>query len=514
LRGEHLFGDIKANWSVNTARASESRPNERYVSVREKDVVLGITSDAGEYSFLQMRPSNAVDYSNFGLKELTEQNGFTYDQDLNGRLDVEIPLIAGINNTTLKVGARLRTKEKVRDNDFFEYEYLDGDMEPTLTANGYQFERADRYNIEGYWTEGANNFIDPTYLGNLNLEDASLFDKTSIPEEFQAGNYDATEQILAGYAMLTQNWGSKHRIVAGIRGEHTTNDYNGFSYDIVNESATPTSGQGTYLNILPSALYRFSLDERTVIRASATNTLARPNYFDLVPYQEFNSDDNEVKLGNPELAAATAWNFDLGAERYLSSLGIVSAGVFHKNINNFIYDNVYNDVFNGESYEVTKSENGGTATVSGLELTFQRQLDFLPGELKNLNFAANTTLTTSTTSGILDRDDEVGFAGTAPLMLNGTLAYENEKMLVRLSYNYAGAYVDEYGGDQFEDRYYDQQHLMDFNAYYSVSKKARVFIELNNLLNTPLRYFQYQSQYTMQMEYYQMRANLGVKFDL
>ena len=514
LRGEHLFGEVKATWSVNTARASESRPNERYVSVREKDVVLEITSGSDEYRFLQMRPTSAVDYSNFGLKELTEQNGYTYDQDLNGRFDVEIPVLKGTNNTTLKMGARIRTKQKARDNDFFEYEYLDGDMEPTLIAQGYQFERGDRYNIDGYWTEGANNFIDPTYLGDLDLSNTANFDKTSIPEEFQAGNYDATEQIAAGYAMITQNWGSKHRIVAGIRAEHTTNDYNGFSYDIVNENATATSGQGTYLNILPSALYRFSPDERTVIRASATNTLARPNYFDLVPYQEFNSDDNEVKLGNPELAAATAWNLDLGAERYLSSLGIVSAGIFHKTIDNFIYDNVYTDVFNGETYEVTKSENGGTATVSGVEFAFQRQLDFLPGELKNLNFAANTTLTTSTTSGILDRDDEVGFAGTAPLMLNGTLAYENEKMLIRLSYNYAGAYVDEYGGDQFEDRYYDQQHLMDFNAYYSVTKTARVFVELNNLLNTPLRYFQYQSQYTMQMEYYQMRANLGVKFDL
>jgi len=78
LRGEHLFGDIKANWSVNTARASETRPDERYISYREKDVTMSITSDAGEYGFLQMRPTNAVDLLSFGLKELTNENQFQF----------------------------------------------------------------------------------------------------------------------------------------------------------------------------------------------------------------------------------------------------------------------------------------------------------------------------------------------------------------------------------------------------------------------------------------------------
>ncbi|MEC8693445.1 MAG: TonB-dependent receptor [Bacteroidota bacterium] len=514
LRGEHLFGNVKANWSVNSARASERRPDERYISYRQKDVVMNITSDAGEYGFLKMSPANTVNFSDFGLKELTNENQWTYDQDLNSRLDVEIPLRTGKNNTTLKVGARLRTKTKYRNNDFTEYEYKNGDDEPKLDANGYQFERGDRYLMEGYWDGGSNQFIDPTYLGDLDLENADNFDATDIPEEYAAGNYEATETITAAYAMLTQNWGAKHRLVVGLRGENTNNVYNGFVYDIANETATAASGEGTYTNILPSMLYRFAPNKMTVIRTSLTNTLARPNYFDLVPYQEFNSDDNEVSLGNANLQAATAWNFDLNAERYFSSLGIIGVGVFYKSIDNFIYENVYDDVYRGDNYEVTKPQNGGTATVSGLELTFQRQLDFISSSLKNFNVAVNTTFTSSSTTGILDRTDEVGFAGTAPMMLNTSLSYEDKKLMLRLSYNYAGAYIDEYGGDKFEDRFYDKQHFIDLNGYYAVAKNIRVFAELHNLLNTPLRYFQYQNQYTMQMEYYNMRANFGVKIDL
>lgn len=314
--------------------------------------------------------------------------------------------------------------------------------------------------------------------------------------------------------MLTQNWGSKHRLVAGIRAENTANSYEGFRYDIVEEIASETNGDASYLNILPSVLYRFSPNTNTVVRASLTNTLARPNYYDLVPYEAFNSDDSEIELGNPNLSAASAWNIDVNGERYFSNLGLISAGIFYKTIDNFIYYNVYDDVFNGETYEFTKPENGGTATITGLEFAFQRQLDVLSPSLKNFNLQANTTLTQSTTSGILDRDDAVGFAGAAPLMVNTALAYENKKLMVRLSYNYAGSYVDEYGGDAFEDRYYDSQHFLDINGYYEVAKNVRVFVELHNILNQPLRYYQYQSQYTMQMEYYNLRANFGVKLDL
>jgi hypothetical protein len=47
-----------------------------------------------------------------------------------------------------------------------------------------------------------------------------------------------------------------------------------------------------------------------------------------------------------------------------------------------------------------------------------------------------------------------------------------------------------------------------------LTPKLRVFVDLNNLTNQPLRYYQFEEQYTMQMEYYGFRANLGVKLDL
>lgn len=102
---------------------------------------------------------------------------------------------------------------------------------------------------------------------------------------------------------------------------------------------------------------------------------------------------------------------------------------------------------------------------------------------------------------------------TAPHMFNTSLAWENTKFSARISLNHASAYLDELGGNDFEDRYYDKQTFLDANASYAITDKIRFFIEANNLTNQPLRYYQGVSGRTMQMEYYKPRYTFGLKFD-
>ena len=52
------------------------------------------------------------------------------------------------------------------------------------------------------------------------------------------------------------------------------------------------------------------------------------------------------------------------------------------------------------------------------------------------------------------------------------------------------------------------------NANYALTPKFRLYAEANNLLNTPLYYYQGISSRLMQAEYYNVRFQLGVKFDL
>ena len=125
---------------------------------------------------------------------------------------------------------------------------------------------------------------------------------------------------------------------------------------------------------------------------------------------------------------------------------------------------------------------------------------------------------TSSADGIRNEDgderDDLDLPNTSPNMFNGSIGYTDKKFSARLSANFSDAYIDEIGGNAFEDRYYDQQFFLDFNASYSITGNLRVYADLNNITNQPLRYYQGVSGRTMQAEYYSLRGTLGIKYDL
>jgi TonB-dependent receptor len=508
LRGEHLFGKLRTDWSLSRSFANELRPNERYMQyrVRDAEVIMDLSNTRSPF----MSPvSKGLDLADYGLHELTEQQQNTYDLDHNARLDFTLPVGKG----NLKFGARYRRKDKFREIEFKEYEFL-GD-EPDFADGNVKWtaSRANNFMAGNYFNYAASkSFMSASYLGGLDLTNEALFEGSDIPEEFAAANYDADETVTGAYAMYSATSG-KLEYTAGIRVENTVNIYRGNAYDIDDETSTPTSGEGNYTNLLPSVLMKYNLSSRSLIRGSVTSTMARPNYYDLVPYISFSRDDLEAEFGNPDLKAATATNVDLSYENYLPNVGLISAGVFYKRINNFIYTESINDFeYNGTTYDAQTPKNGEVATVQGLELAFQRTLG-KSGFAKNLNLYTNATFTASQTTGVRDGEN-IALAGTAPIMLNASLAYDAKKFTARVSFNHAQGYVDEYGGDAYTDRFYGDQSFVDINAYYALTPKLRVFIDLNNLTNQPLRYYQFEEQYTMQMEYYGFRAKLGVKLDL
>ena len=272
--------------------------------------------------------------------------------------------------------------------------------------------------------------------------------------------------------------------------------------------------------LCPALHLRYAINDDFMIRAAWTNTLARPNYYDLVPFRDQRDGDEELFIGNPNLEATTSMNFDLGAEKYFESIGLVSGNFFYKSIDDFIYifaqedysDNLVSD------FDFFQPLNGGTADLFGFEVSLQRQLDFLPGIWKGFGVYLNYTYTHSDATGIRNEDGELRdglpLPGTAPHVFNASLSFETKKLVLRASLNYADSYLDELGGNAFEDRFYDHQLFIDLNGSYAFTPQFRFFFEVNNLTNQPLRYYQGVSARTMQAEYYNVRFNAGLKFDL
>ena len=505
LNGEHQLSRLKMTWSATYARASEERPNERYISFREsgQNVLLDLSNN----EFPLARLSNGGDNFGIGLNEITEEFQSTFDEDFNARLDFMLPVA---NNAVLKFGGRLRSKKKERNNSFFSYEPINAADFATLgTVPNTNYSDND-YLAGSQYQIGF--FASPTFLGGLNLTNGGLFDQTDELGEYLPGNYSADESIVAGYAMADIQFSDKFSGIVGLRFEATNIDYSGFLLDVDNDTFTQESASQNYNNFMPGLHLNYNFSENSILRFAYTNTIARPNYYDLVPYAEFSPDDEELVRGNPALEATTSTNFDLMYENYFKNVGIVSGGVFYKDLDKFIYGQVrenFTDPDFGPDLEYTTFENGGSAEILGFEVSFQRQI------WKGLGLYLNYTYTSSSTEGIQGREGEdLELPGTANNVFNASLSYETDKLVLRASLNFSSDYIDELGGEAFDDRYYDKQTFLDVNGSYAVTPQWRFFFEVNNLTNQPLRYYQGVSSRTMQMEYYNVRFNAGLKFDL
>jgi TonB-dependent receptor len=519
LGGDHQFGKLNLKWHGTYAKASEDRPDEMYIGYKVEEVpYTPVLTDPRKPNYI-IEDAMLADFSEeYEFDELTREQGFTDETDMNGRFDFNLPLAKGKFSNSLDFGGRYRNKEKERDNEFYEYEPVDEDAFTSDVLNNLTDKTKDDFAAGDYQ---AGHFVSEEFAGDLDLDNENLFEKSEVYEEF-AGNFTATENILGGYVALKQNLGEKVNVIAGVRLENTSGSYEGFDYNDEEELLEPAAeNTNDYLNILPNLQAKYMVTPTTALRFAYTNTLARPNYFDLVPYEQVYPEDGEISIGNPLLDPTTAMNLDLSAEKYFKSIGLISLGGFYKNVNDFIISVTKNDYeYEGVVWDdFTQPVNGGDATIAGVEVAYQQQFTFLPGALKGFGLYLNYTYTYSDVKDfqIEGREDEkLTLPGTPENSFNASLSYEFKNINVRASLNMADAFRDSegIGESSFYDRWYDNVTYLDLNASYTIKKNWKIFVEANNLTNQPLRYFQGIDDRTMQAEYYNVKINAGVKFDL
>ena len=517
LGGEHLLGKVSVDWNVSYAKASEERPNERYIDyVLKKQKFTPDLSDLRKPYYSPQSGYKMTLDNSFSLKEVTEEQEDIQEKDFKLNLNLEFPLRKGEFGNKLKFGGKLVAKSKDKEKDHYGYEPLNEDgfdsssFTNIVSQNRDGFMPGDKYK--------AGSFISKDYLGNLDLNNSSLFKKTQNLDEIAVG-FNAKETVTAGYLRFDQNLGKKWKMMAGVRLENTHIKYSGMNYDANKDELTHTAeSKKSYLNVLPSLLVKYDANDELKVRASFTNTISRPKYSALIPNVNITKDD-EISMGNPDLDATISYNLDLSADYYFKSIGLVSAGVFYKRINDFIVDQRISDyVYNGETYQkFTQPKNAGNADLLGVELGYQRDFGFIAPALKHFGFYGNYTYTYTRVSdfNFEGRENESGLRlpGSPKNTANASLYYERSGLNVRLSYNYASAFIDEMGKTKFEDRYYDAVNYLDLNASYTFAKHYTFYVEANNLLNQPLRYYQGSKDLTAQVEYYGVKMNAGFKIN-
>lgn len=534
LDGEHnLGGRLLMDWAASFSRASEDRPNERYFGLKMDNntgenlinTFRGIGGRA-PYSTITIP---GLDNEGWELDELTNSNQSIYENEWKFRLNFELPLMKGLYGNTLRFGGKYTNKEKDRETTMYKYDGEDVNDNPIFNDGGAWREHGSSQIRKGFmvgdnYPEGTH-FVSKKYLGSINFN--SMQGEPDYEE--MSGNYHAKEEITSAYLRFDQKLGQKLDLMLGLRMEHTALNYRGLNWVVdedENESLESTGNRkNSYTNWLPSVLLKYDVNDDLKLRASFTETLSRPKYSALIPSVNYNRADEEATIGNPNLKPTTSYNFDLSAEYYFKSVGLVSVGLFYKSINNVIVDEVWKGmdaqlpITGTYDYEISKPINAYDADLFGVEVAYQRDFGFITPALKCLGFYGNYTYTANKTKNhhfehrVLEDGEDVDMIGSPEHTANASLFFEKWGFNLRLSYNFASAFVDEMGEVAQLDRYYDKVNYLDLNASYTFGKrfKTTIYADVTNLLNQPLRYYQGTKDRTAQVEYYGARFNAGIK---
>ncbi len=515
--GENRLGPVGLDWKIGYARASEERPNERYIDYRMKKQKFSFDLVNPREPFATAKEGSTMLLDDdFSLKELTQKQETIKEQDFKVALDFNTKLG---ERSKLKFGFKFVNKTKDKDIDFYEYTPLN---EKAFDADAFANtvnQSTDRFMPSAKYQTGT--FITKEFLGALNLDDASQFDKSQVAEEL-AGNYNARENVTSGYVRINSRLSDKIEFMGGLRVENTDLRYTGRVYDDESNTVANTDpATSSYVNLLPSLLFKMEPAKDLIVRAGYNQSLSRPKYSAIVPGMNIKRGDNELVIGNPGLEATTSHNVDLSAEYYWKSVGLVSAGLFYKRIDGFIVDEVaFNREYDGHVWtKLTQPKNGGNANIFGAEVSWQRDFGFISPAWKCVGLYGTYTYTRSrvTDFNFEGRENEEGLSlpGSPEHTANLSLYFEKHGLSARLSFNYASSFIDEMGQSKFYDRYYDAVKYMDFNIGYTFGKKTKitVYADCTNLLNQPLRYYQGTKEHTMQAEYYGVKVNGGIKLN-
>jgi len=506
LGGETGAGAMNVDYSLTFARGVNDQPYQRYLNFRSDRYTIGYDISDRNFAKWWIEGEDGTAHLNpatLGFRRHENRTNYNQDTDLNARINLELPYQVGQGQGTFQFGGRVLSKDKEREAWVRRYG-IPSSVQVTLadlavSGGNYRPIVGGRYQIGHVtdWKQGERFLQQNFHLFNENVNrtfEVSLDDESI--------DYNATESVAAAYTMTTVDFG-RWEVLAGMRVERTATTYSG------NQSTFDASGDhiGTvrleegndYLNFFPMAHFRYRPSDRTNLRFAWTNTIARPDFSILAPYERVDQDARQIDRGNPNLLPTRVQNVDVLAEHYFQDVGLLSLGVFYKRMTDFDYRSTFIQQ-GGEysGYEVRQRVNGAEADVVGLEAAWQQQLTFLPGLWSGLGIMANYTYTTSNARlGSIDR--EVRLPRQIPHVANAGVTFDWGGLRSALTMNHRSKYLFEVTAEQVAqhrshlyptaDRYLEAQTQFDLSASYRLNPATSLFIEVNNLTDAPQTWY-------------------------
>jgi len=515
IGGEHERQQWLFDYQLGYSKSDEDEPNALYYIFTSENpsVMANLQQIVPTISF----NDDANNFANYALDEVSAENNSAQDKETS----IQGNLTRLFNNdnglSMIKSGFKYRKREKQARADISIFDGDFDDVDPLVFAGNTL-----DYGLGDFGPGFNRNAL----RENFNRTQSTLaLAKLDSEIESRGASYINKEDILAIYAMSQFDW-DKLQVIAGLRYEQTDFGTSGTRVELIEDEqndieavvATPLNLERDYDHLLFSMSARYSVSDQVMVRGAFSQTISRPIFEQSAAFQIIESateeDDGEfvtereAEAGNPELEAYEASNFDLSIEYYPGDIGVLSAGLFYKKIDNFI---VLADVAGSSDWqgfeEVTQPINGEQATLTGLELSWVKTFE------NGLLFSANGTFSDSDAITFLDGERfETTLPNQSDQTGNVSVGYEDNKWSLRLTMTYKSDNFEEIDGELL--RFEDTHQQLDFSGKYFINDDVNVYLNIVNVNDEPFYAYFDKRNRNAQFEEYGTTFEFGFRWQL
>lgn len=446
LEGEHILSKtgIKFTWSGNFAYNYKTQPDFRTA---------------------QYVRSSSDPNSKFELDDDDTRRFFSTLKDYNtgGNASLSIPFNVNGRNQLLKVGG----SSLLRFRDFKA--------------------RIFRYRPASAGTDITIPYDKAFSSNNINTNGFYLDEQTQNTDK-----YFGISSLNAGYVMLDNKLSEKIRLIWGLRTEHFEQFLT--SRDLALKRIVVNTEKWDFL---PSANLTYSLNNKNQIRVSASQTVARPEFREIAPFQFFDYEQIWGISGETDLKRTAIINGDIRYEYYPKPGEVISVGLLAKRFDNPI--ELRMDAGSNGDRWLFNYANADDAFLYGAEVELRKNLDIISDKLSDLTFIGNltvldskVTLSTEQSNGVKTKQDRPLF-GQSPYLINAGFQYTNPGWNATLLYNRIGprlALVGDPAGAGFFNIYEKPRNVLDLQVSKKVfNNKGEWKITVSDLLNNKYAFY-------------------------
>jgi TonB-dependent receptor len=266
-----------------------------------------------------------------------------------------------------------------------------------------------------------------------------------------------------------------------------------------------------YDGYYPSLHLTFNATANFQLRAAYAKTYGRPDFSNIVPNATISENDNEfstdpnaipgdITVPNTGLKPWTAENYDLSAEHYTESGGLITGGVFRKDIANFfgtLQTTATADILDDfgldpryAGWRLNTTINSGDARVSGVEFNIRQSLAPLGKYGRFFSVFANATKLK------LEGRQSAAFTRFVPTSANWGVTFTKRPLTLMANWHHRGEQDRgaSTGLGPLAKVYQDARTTLDISLSYQVHRRATLFVNARNVTNVWFNNSRYQAE--------------------